>query len=477
MKFGQTYQERLREDGFPQHWVENAISYKQLKKCIKRVEKELSDIGLDASTLKQLLEHEERESSTDSDGQEDGEPFQYLLADPTAAANGEAATPMVVFRPKLLIAADKQTGEPIAASLSPETKDYLHKLALTQRMTDVRVTELPDSESTGESASLIASNTDLSPAALSSLAKDASQAADRGLRMVEVPLTSDSEFFSTLQSSLSGLATLRQQEEKRLQGEVIRLGQEIANITEPKGRKNRHDLAQWRKIFELYLEQNIFFSTNELDHGARDSAEAEVRLRAFSDALKKQPEWTKFRRKGSSPALDRFVQLNLDLLQHLRFQEINQMAMQKILKKFDKRTALGVKRNFPTSIEATVFTQSLAKNICFELSTELLSVVPQLSDYLCPVCFSISFRPVRLRCGHIFCVRCLIVMQRAREDHCPLCRSSVVMEADSTSVDPELTKFLIKYFPNEVKVKQKENEHAAGVDEYGEAYNEKCTVM
>lgn len=68
MKFGQTYQERLREDGFPQHWVENAISYKQLKKCIKRVEKELSDIGLDASTLKQLLEHEERESSTDSDG-------------------------------------------------------------------------------------------------------------------------------------------------------------------------------------------------------------------------------------------------------------------------------------------------------------------------------------------------------------------------------------------------------------------------
>lgn len=51
---------------------------------------------------------------------------------------------MAVFRPKLLIAADKQTGEPIAASLSPETKDYLHKLALTQRMTDVRVTELPD---------------------------------------------------------------------------------------------------------------------------------------------------------------------------------------------------------------------------------------------------------------------------------------------------------------------------------------------
>lgn len=339
MKFGQTYQERLREDGFPQHWVENAISYKQLKKCIKRVEKELSDIGLDASTLKQLLEHEERESSTDSDGQADGEPFQYLLADPTAAANGEAATQMVVFRPKLLIAADKQTGEPIAASLSPETKDYLHKLALTQRMTDVRVTELPDSESTGESANLIASNTNLSPAALSSLAKDASQAADRGLRMVEVPLTSDSEFFSTLQSSLSGLATLRRQEEKRLQDEVIRLGQEIAKITEPKGRKNRHDLAQWRKIFELYLEQNIFFSTNELDHGTRDSTEAEVRLRAFSDALKKQPEWTKFRRKGSSSALDRFVQLNLDLLQHLRFQEINQMAMQKILKKFDKRTA------------------------------------------------------------------------------------------------------------------------------------------
>lgn len=51
------------------------------------------------------------------------------------------------------------------------------------------------------------------------------------------------------------------------------------------------------------------------------------------------------------------------------------------------------------------------------------------------------------------------------------------MEADSQNLDPALAKFLVKYFPDEVKAKQKENERAAGVDRYGEAYNDKCAVM
>lgn len=69
--------------------------------------------------------------------------------------------------------------------------------------------------------------------------------------------------------------------------------------------------------------------------------------------------------------------------------------------------------------------------MCFKISEELISVIPQLNDYLCPVCYSIAFKPIRLSCGHIFCIRCMIVMQRAEEDHCPLCRGSVVMQADS----------------------------------------------
>ena len=100
---------------------------------------------------------------------------------------------------------------------------------------------------------------------------------------------------------------------------------------------------------------------------------------------------------------------------------------------FDKRTALGVQQTF-ADLEVTeaFLSQTMAKSMCFKISDELISVIPQLNDYLCPVCFNISFKPIRLNCGHVFCIRCMIVMQRAREDHCPLCRGSVIMQADSS---------------------------------------------
>lgn len=41
--------------GFPPQWVDNAIPYKLLKKCLKKVQKELSDLGLEPDTLSMLL--------------------------------------------------------------------------------------------------------------------------------------------------------------------------------------------------------------------------------------------------------------------------------------------------------------------------------------------------------------------------------------------------------------------------------------
>jgi E3 ubiquitin-protein ligase BAH len=45
------------------------------------------------------------------------------------------------------------------------------------------------------------------------------------------------------------------------------------------------------------------------------------------------------------------------------------------------------------------------------------------------------------------------------------------------NLDVELAEFLKKWFPDEVKAKQKYNELMAGVDQYGEVYKEKCSVM
>lgn len=55
MKFAHQLKEALRREGFPPHWVESAVPYGQLKKCIKKVEGELRGFGLDAETLRQLL--------------------------------------------------------------------------------------------------------------------------------------------------------------------------------------------------------------------------------------------------------------------------------------------------------------------------------------------------------------------------------------------------------------------------------------
>jgi hypothetical protein len=55
MKFAHELKEALRREGFPPHWVESAIPYGQLKKCIKKVEGELRGLGLDADTLRQLI--------------------------------------------------------------------------------------------------------------------------------------------------------------------------------------------------------------------------------------------------------------------------------------------------------------------------------------------------------------------------------------------------------------------------------------
>jgi E3 ubiquitin-protein ligase BAH len=75
--------------------------------------------------------------------------------------------------------------------------------------------------------------------------------------------------------------------------------------------------------------------------------------------------------------------------------------------------------------------QMMAKAVCAEISNEVVKLVPQLDDYLCPVCFSITYKPIRLNCGHIFCIRCMIQMQKARAKYCPLCRNDVIMDADS----------------------------------------------
>ena len=54
MKFGRRFKAELLEQGFPQHWVESAIPYSQLKKVINKICLELKEYGLDIATFVKL---------------------------------------------------------------------------------------------------------------------------------------------------------------------------------------------------------------------------------------------------------------------------------------------------------------------------------------------------------------------------------------------------------------------------------------
>lgn len=99
---------------------------------------------------------------------------------------------------------------------------------------------------------------------------------------------------------------------------------------------------------------------------------------------------------------------------------------------FDKRTSLGVSRTFRSAMHSDkLLAGNIAKDVCANMSKQLVSVVPQVNDYLCPVCFTVAYRPVRLDCKHVFCIRCIIKIQRQGERYCPLCRADVVMTASA----------------------------------------------
>ncbi|KAF1920348.1 RING-14 protein-like protein [Ampelomyces quisqualis] len=517
MKFGQAFKQSLRNEGFPPEWVESAISYSQLKKCIRRLTDELRQVGLDPETLSRLLKHvEDYNASTDQHVDQE-RPFEYILH----GDDLNDATPLKTrrpFQPKLLFYVDETTGEVHSAKLDEETKRKLQMLAVETGMTELRVFE-DTSSSLGDSEPPdCASPT--SPTTSARLPCTNTCKHRPGCRTIEVPLYSDTEFFTRLSTEVSGLEKLQEREEKRMHGQIEDLGKQIAKMTDPDRKKNRKTLAAWRQVFQIYVEEGIFFGNTEVDHKPHDSDKAMQRLAEFSNKIAQTGVVECLRKKDDLRSLNMFVHINREVLQSLRFGEINHSAMIKILKKFDKRTALGVKQTFPRQVSYPSFSEHLAKAVCAEVHNNILAHIPQIDDYSCPMCMEIKWRPVKLRCSHVFCIRCLIVMQNNKQPNCPFCREPSVFDANSgkprrrrrrrrrhhsscigvdsserpqhiakkkrkkkltqktDNLDHELAAFLKKWFPDQVKTKQRYNQLMAAVDQYGEVYaTQKCVLL
>lgn len=91
------------------------------------------------------------------------------------------------------------------------------------------------------------------------------------------------------------------------------------------------------------------------------------------------------------------------------------------------------------------------------MQLNLLQLIPQLDDYMCPICCTVAFKPIQLQCGHVFCVRCLVKLKKEDKTNCPLCRyEGAIAMADGSNLDEERQLIIQKYFPVEVKEKLKD---------------------
>lgn len=343
MKFAHQYKDYLEHSGFPAEWVNSALSYGQLKKCIKKVKRELASIGLDPATLEELLDSDEKRRASiarrEDEGTESGDeekPLRYEFRNRTTwrgtMENGTSTPRQAYVRPMLLFLVDEQTGEPFDARLAPETKSYIHELALNACLTDVRIEDAPELISDRSSEAGSPENA-------------GSRRSSRAHRLIEVPLTTDTEFFDQLQNELSSIAKLQNSERNKLHSDITTVGQSLTKATDPRGSKGKQDLTHWRKLFELYVDSRVFFATNERDHGLQNFSSAQKRYMLFIEKAQKLGLLTKFKKTESVTALRSFLAINTRLLQNIRFVEINQTAMTKILKSMSKRLNLNDVQN------------------------------------------------------------------------------------------------------------------------------------
>lgn len=282
MKFGHTFQEALKRESYPQHWVEKAITYRQLKKILGMVREELITKGYDPNTLHKLLADHNAKYSLETGG-------SHLL------------------RPRLVV-------RPLLPRSSPVPLDPWEKLeAATESATPV-----PAPEETTEPR-----------------AADAGTDGQEAQSWVKIPLNSDAKFFNVLQSDVDELDTLQAEERRSMNDVITALGNEISEVAKPRKRLirvHKSDLYRWREIFELYLAAEVFFSTAETTGGVRNSEKARKQLVWFQEELEKREILRKFKLATSINAYNRFLVLNATLLQNVRFQELNQMAVVKIIK-------------------------------------------------------------------------------------------------------------------------------------------------
>ena len=394
MKFAKTFEDELSEGNIPQEWRSAAIQYKALKKCIKKVVRELAQLGLTSENLSLVFEH---------GGQQQ---------------QGQARSPdgsNLLVEPKIILRVHEDM--PIDANISPASKSLIQDLisnlesmpttsTLSTPLQKTRSRSVSSSPSVQEIVDVLSTNGDsghrppLSLPQSDDLQFPLPATEDGDSQTIAISLRSDSEFFQMLSEELANLDELQAREKLKLTQSIRELGRQVMTVSEPSER--RKDMYSWRDFFRVYIEAGVFFSVTERNRGTRTAQDAQARLKWFATEVDKQGITKRLNKKHNAELLREFWAINASLVQNLRFQEMNKEALNKILKKFDKQTSLNAKSTFPETVQGPFYAGSLGQEIVQVMSQDLIAVIPQLDEYICPVCSSITVKPVRLECSHVF---------------------------------------------------------------------------
>ncbi|KAG0201444.1 hypothetical protein BGX28_005725 [Mortierella sp. GBA30] len=304
-----------------------------------------------------------------------------------------------------------------------------------------------------------------------------------GKRVLVIELTADTAFFDQLGDEVSQLSKLQEANKHEFEAKVEDLRKILTVVASPQNK----DMYTWREILKMYLDAQVFIGDQETDRSTRSSEKAQKQLQWFLAEMERSKLVHKFKQSKSKIAFNKFFQLNSELITMKQFKELNQMAMTKILKKHDKRTNLTASSGFPKHLQNEPFyNDNISKSLTYTIGNQLVSIIPQPDDYACPICMSVAWKPIRLNCSHVFCVRCLIKAQRKKMVHCPICRqTNSVVDADASNLDVAMMNFLKLYFPKEIKEKRKESSREQAQEEmeaftghrWSEVPDSACVIM
>ncbi|KAH0828577.1 hypothetical protein J3R83DRAFT_2848 [Lanmaoa asiatica] len=504
MHFSKTYTQLLIT--LPPELRNNAFEYRKLKKLINQTVSELDSLGLGPSVIQSL--HELGNLGDGLAHFEEQDRNSALTVDPGSVSDDSCLKHIRIVYEIALNPSVLETRLRLSSSrYGPSDVEHTHPTAQPIYHVDLLIPEQLFNRIT---------RTLLHPPIIledeTRLRDNSMVEPDHFLDLI-VPLPSDTAFFQLLRSTLSSLSGHLDTLHKDFKSALAPLAASISSTARPTsssapqsfsaysvtvnnvmslnpGLGGKSDLYTWREIFRLYANVEIFESVRESTRGERSIEDMESQLNLFKELIRDKKASLVL--SGSREALNVFLKLNKFILDVKKFQLANSEATRKILKKHAKRTTFPIpcyllerdaSTSTPFSRQITLITRpskSLPRLLVQAIGEVLLPIIPHIDDYLCLICTSIAFKPIRLCCGHLFCVRCLAKMQKRGMAKCPLCRAPTVLQANASNVDYGLLNFMADWFPRESREKLRANEREVTqeqLEEFGLSDARVCRIM